>query len=135
MVRTLAGLLFAAMPAAALAQAVEVADGDWRGIPFVQTGKAMAMSDRTMIRIERLLEAGKCPRFGDGEHVKLDVPFLLQFDAGGAVQRVVVRRVDCPDLEGMIGGVIASRAKSGFYKPTGQNATGWYRSTFSYYMN
>lgn len=135
MFRIFAFALIAATPAVASAQSVDVADGDWRGIPLVQTGKPKSMSDRSMGRIEKLLQAGKCPRFGDGDPIRLDVPFLLQFDAAGQVQRVVVRRVDCPDLEGVIGGVVISRAKAGYYTPTGQNATGWYRSNFNYEMN
>ncbi len=135
MFRIFALALIAATPAVATAQTVTVADGDWRGIPLAQTGKAMSMSDRSMGRIEKLLEAGKCPRFGDGNPVRIDLPFLIQFDAAGQVQQIVVRRVDCPDLEGVIGGVIVSRAKAGHYKPTGQNGTGWYRSSFDYLMN
>lgn len=135
MFRTLALAIIVAIPAAASAQAVEVADGDWRGIPLAQTGKAKSMSDRSMGRIEKLLEAGKCPRFGDGDPIRIDIPFLLQFDTAGQVQRVVVRRVDCPDLESVVGGVVVSRAKAGYYKPTGQNSTGWYRSSFDYAMN
>jgi hypothetical protein len=135
MFRMIAAAALAATPATAIAQGVEVAAGNWSGIPAIAPAKAMPMSDRSMVRIEKLLEAGKCPKYGDGDPIRLDVPFLLQFDTGGAVQRIVVRRLDCPELESLIGGVIASRAKSGYYRPTGANGSGWYRSDFNYSMN
>ena len=135
MIRMIVAAALAMIPAGTMAQRVEVAAGNWVGIPFVAPAKAMPMSSRSMIRIEKLLEAGKCPKFGDGNPIRLDVPFLLQFDTGGAVQRVVVRRIDCPELESLIGGVIVSRAKSGYYQPSGANGSGWYRSDFSYAMN
>jgi hypothetical protein len=135
MIRLIAAAALAAMSTSAVAQRVEVAAGNWAGIPAIAPAKAMPMSDRSMGRIEKLLEAGKCPRYGDGSPIRLEVPFLLQFDTGGAVQRIVVRRIECPELESVIGGVIASRAKSGYYQPTGANGSGWYRSDFSYSLD
>ncbi len=129
-------LAFAALAfsTAVVAQNVEVAGGDWNGIPQVKKQPVIRMADRTMARIDDLLKQGKCERFGNGKRIRMDVPFLLQFGAGG-VERIVVKRIDCPELESLIGGTLVSHAREGLFKPTGENGTGWYRSNFSYYAN
>ncbi len=132
--KTILAIAMIACSTAALAQNVEVAGGDWGHIPQVKTQPTMRLADRTMTRIEGLLKQGKCERFGTGKRIQMDVPFLLQFGAVG-VERIVVKRIDCPELESLIGGTLASHAKAGVFKPTGENGAGWYRSTFSYYAN
>jgi hypothetical protein len=132
--KTILAVAALAVSTTALAQTVEVATGNWNDIPQVKKQPPIRMADRTMARIDGLLKQGKCQRFGNGKVIKMDVPFLLQFGAGG-VERIVVRRIDCPELESLIGGTLASHAKEGLFKPTGENGTGWYRSNFSYYAN
>jgi hypothetical protein len=132
--KTVFAIAALALSTTAIAQSVEVAGGNWSDFPQVKKQPPIRMADRTMARIYDLLKRGKCERFGDGKRIKMDVPFLLQFGAGG-VERIVAQRIDCPELESQIGGTLASLVKEGLFKPTAENGTGWYRSTFSCYAN
>jgi hypothetical protein len=127
-------IAFALSATAAAAQSVEVASGDWSNIPMVAKAKPIRMADRTMARIDDILEAKKCTRFGTGKRVRIDVPFLVQF-SGDTAQRLVVRKIDCPELESLIGGTLVSHLREGLIKPTGENQTGWYQSNFNYYRD
>jgi hypothetical protein len=129
-----ASAMFLAQPV--LAQAVEVAEGDWSGIPEAgSNGDPAYISDQSMTRIDKLLAAGKCPAVGNRKYVNLNVPILVQFDGGDQVQKIVVRRIGCPEVEAIVGGIAAGRAKQGYYRSTGKNQTGWYRSEVSYSVN
>ena len=129
-----ASALFASQ--AALAQAVEVAEGDWSDIPPAALADSRAyISDQSMTKIDKLLAAGKCPSVGNRKYVNLNVPILVQFDPGDQVQKIVVRRIGCPEVEAIVGGIAAGRAKLGYYKSTGKNKAGWYRSEISYSVN
>jgi hypothetical protein len=134
MIRWITATALALTGTAVSAQSVEVAAGDWSTIPMVAKAKPIRMADRTMSQIDDLLKAKKCTRFGTGKRVRIDVPFLVQF-SGNAVQRIVVRRIDCPELESLIGGTLVSHAQEGLIKPTGENGTGWYQSNFNYYRD
>jgi hypothetical protein len=136
MIRILCAVSAALLAQTALAQSVEVAEGDWSDIPAVGVAKGPAfISDQSMARIDKLLAAGKCPSVGSRKYVNLNVPILVQLDGGDQVQKIVVRRIGCPEVESIVGGIAAGRAKQGYYKSTGQNQTGWYRSEISYSVN
>jgi hypothetical protein len=136
MIRILFAVSAALISQTALAQSVEVAEGDWSDIPAVSVGDVPAyISERSMGQIDKLLAAGKCPSVGNRKYVNLNVPILVQFDGGNQVQKIVVRRIGCPEVEAIVGGIAAGRAKQGYYKSTGKNQTGWYRSEISYSVN
>lgn len=136
MIRTLLAVSAAFLCQPAFAQSVEVADGDWAGIPVAATtGGPAWISEASMARIDKLVAAGKCIAVGNRKRVNLNVPVLFQFDGTGTVQKVVVRRIGCPEVESVVASVAASRVKLGYYKPTGQNQTGWYRGEVSYSVN
>jgi hypothetical protein len=121
---------------AAPAQSIDVAEGDWSDIPSAGLAKGPAfISEQSMGRIDKLLAAGKCPSIGNRKYVNLNVPILVQFDGGDQVQKIVVRRIGCPEVEAIVGGIAAGRAKQGYYRSTGKNQTGWYRSEISYSVN
>jgi hypothetical protein len=136
MIRILFAVSAALISHTALAQTVEVAEGDWSNIPAASLADVPAfISERSMGRIEKLLAAGKCPSVGNRKYVSLNVPILVQFDGGNQVQKIVVRRIGCPEVEAIVGGIAAGRAKQGYYRSTGKNQTGWYRSEISYSLN
>lgn len=135
MIRIACGLaLCLAVPA--FAQSVEVADGNWAGIPEVApVDQNVRMTDQSMKRIERIVQTGDCPAIGRRDRVRMNAPFLVQFGAGGAAEKIVVKRMGCPEVESIIGGIVAARLKAGFYRPTGINQTGWYQSRLEYQLN
>jgi hypothetical protein len=136
MIRILLATSAALLSQSALAQSVEVAEGDWSDIPAASnTGGPAYISERFMGQIDKLLAAGKCPSVGNRKYANLNVPILVQFDGGDQVQKIVVRRIGCPEVESIVGGIAAGRAKQGYYKSTGKNQTGWYRSEISYSVN
>ena len=63
--------------------------------------------------------------------IDVDVPFLVEFAPDNSVRRVVVQRLDCPAAEQIIGSAVLRLAKSGEFRPTGENQTGWYRGQFT----
>lgn len=136
MIRILLATSAALLSQAALAQTVEVAEGDWSDIPAAALADGPAfISDQSMTRIDKLLAAGKCPSVGNRKRADLNVPILVQFDRGDQVQKIVVRRIGCPEVEAIVGGIAAGRAKQGYYRSNGKNQTGWYRSEISYSFN
>jgi hypothetical protein len=132
----IAATLAMCLAAPALAQSVEVAEGNWAGIPEVKPyDPNVRIADDTMKRIERIVQTGDCPAIGRRDRVRLNAPFLVQFGPRGKAEKVVVKRLGCPEVESIVGSVVLARLKDGFYKPTGENRTGWYRSAIEYQMN
>jgi hypothetical protein len=131
-VASLAAVL-AASPLAA--EQVSVAEGDWSAIPMVYSRGDLRMSDRSLNQLTEAVALNKCTSVGTEKHMSLSVPFLLEFSPRGEVQQVVVRRIDCPAVEVVLGGALLQLAKSGEYQPTGQNQAGWYRGVFEFTYN
>ena len=125
-----AALMMAAAPLAA--QPVSVAGGNWDNIPAIDAKGDYQISTDTMERLATLAEEKVCdvPGF-KRNRINLTVPFLVQFDAQKTVQRVVVARLGCTQLEQLLGGAALQLSKMGEYAPTGENQTGWYRSELS----
>jgi hypothetical protein len=124
-------LLMTAAPAAA--QTITSAGGDWSQVPEIRARGLHRMSSESMDRIEELAKSGECSVPGlDRNRIDLTVPFVLEFAPGGELQKVVVRKLGCEQLESIMGGVILQLARAGEYKPTGENHLGWYRSELSF---
>jgi hypothetical protein len=124
----------AALVAPATAQTVQIADGNWSSIPRMIQTDTVELSQATMAKIDTLVAKGKCARIGRKNKVNLDVPFLLQFKPNGVADQIVVKRIGCPEVEQVLAGVAVAFAKSGKFRPTGENQTGWYRSEISYHL-
>ena len=136
MIRILLAASAALIAQTAMAQTIEVAEGDWSDIPAAGLGGGPAyLSEKSMGQIDKLLAAGKCSSVGNRKYANLNVPILMQFDGGSQVQKIVVRRIGCPEVEAIVGRIAADRAKLGYYRATGQNQTGWYRSEITYSLN
>ena len=120
------------MAAAPLAAQVSVAGGNWDNIPAIDAKGEYQISTDTMERLATLAEEKVCdvPGF-KRNRINLTVPFLIQFDAQKTVQRVVIARLGCTQLEQLLGGAALQLTREGEYAPTGENQTGWYRSELS----
>jgi hypothetical protein len=136
MIRIFWAVSLALLAQPALAQSVEVAEGDWSGIPAAASKDGPEwISAASMDRIDKIVAAGKCPPVGNKRRININVPFLMQFDGSGVAQRIVVQRLGCPELETVLSGIIRGRLQQGFYQPTGTNQTGWYRSQITYSLD
>ena len=117
------------------AEGVSSAWGDWREIPPVVKKGDLRVSSETVNRIADSLQKDACPVAGDYRHVRLSVPFLMEFAPSGQIQQVVVWKLNCPQIEALVGGTLLQMARSGEYRPTGLNQLGWYRGEFKLMAN
>ena len=125
----------ATMTSSAGAENVSSAWGDWREIPPIVKKGDLRVSSETVNRIAASLQKNECPVAGDYRHVRLAVPFLMEFTPSGQVQQVVVWKLNCPQIEALVGGTLLQMARSGEYRPTGMNQLGWYRGEFKLTAN
>jgi hypothetical protein len=125
-------LLLAPVPAAS-ATRVEVADGDWSYLPLMKQRRLDHLNDDALARINEIVHSRQCT-FPDQHDVTYDVTvtFAAHFAADGTVDRLVMSRLNCPEVEGLVGGVLLEMIKGGDYRPNGSNQDGWYRGEFSF---
>ena len=124
--------LSALLAAPALSSPVSVAGGDWSNIPLARTAGLNRVSTDVIDRIEAAA-IGECRLPGQSKrHVKLSIPFIIQFSPSGDVEQVVVQRLNCPAIEQAAGGAILTLAQKGEYRPTGENLEHWYRGQINF---
>ena len=122
-----AALLLGSVPASAAS--VEVATGDWSNIPWAEHRAYNIISGEAVERIHKSFADGSCKLRGQSKtRLNLRVPFLVKFGGDGSVERIVVRKLGCPDVESVIGSSLLHQVKGGDYKATGENDALWYRS-------
>lgn len=131
-------LIFAALFAvttSASAQRVEVADGDWSDFPTLEKSQTVSLGDGAMGDIDRLVAAGKCSKIGNKKRIRMEIPFIAQFTPEGTVERVMLQRIGCPEVETIAANAALYAAKWGRIKPGDSNAAGWYRGFVSYILD
>lgn len=130
--RSLLALLAIMAAAPAVAQTVESAEGDWRNIPYVKMSKQYSLPNATINKISAIAERGECPAIGNRRKVDLDMPYMVRFTPQGSIERIVVKRIGCGEVEKLVGAAVLSLAQAGAYTPTGENQAGWYRGAFAF---
>jgi hypothetical protein len=128
-----AALVAIAMPVAA--QRVEVADGDWSDFPTLDKSQVVNLGDGAMADIDRLVAAGKCDKIGSKKRIRMEIPFIAQFSESGAVERVMLQRINCPEVETIAANAALYAAKWGRIKPGNSNPAGWYRGAVNYILD
>jgi hypothetical protein len=131
-------LIAAAVAAIAVpvaAQRIEVADGDWSEFPVLEKSQTVNLGDGAMADVDRLVAAGKCSKIGTKKRIRMEIPFLVQFVDGAKVDRVMLQRIGCPEVEGIAANAAYYAAKAGQIKPGTSNAAGWYRGSVSYILD
>jgi hypothetical protein len=127
----LAGLLFAAAqgPAATL----EVATGDWSNIPYAESRNfTNIVSPEAVGRLHDIMAKGECVIPGQSKkRLNITVPFLMHYGSDGKIDRLVLRKLGCTEVESVLGSALIRLAEKHQYKATGKNDAGWYRSEFS----
>lgn len=120
-------------PVQASATTVEVADGNWSFLPLMNQRGSDHLNNDALARIDEIVHAGKCTFPGQkGPHYDVTVSFAAHFTPDGTLDRLVMKRLNCPEVEGLIGGALLEMIKGGDYKPTGENDQGWYRGELSF---
>ncbi len=118
---------------AATAATVEVATGDWSGLPVLKTRNFDSISPRAVGRIHEIVARGECTLPGQNKRkLDLTVPFAVHFQPNGTLDRVIIPRMNCEKIESIMGRVLLDLVESGEYKSTGENSEGWYRSAISF---
>ena len=108
---------------------VEVATGDWSNIPLLKSRSFNIISGEAVDRVHESIGKGECVIPGQSKkRVNLNVPFLIQFGQGGAIERLVLRKMGCPSVESVLASVLLQQAQRGEYAGSGENEAGWYRS-------
>jgi hypothetical protein len=125
-----AALLFTAVQASSAT--LEVATGDWSNIPFIKPRSFLLISPEAVERVHEVLKKSDCKIPGQSKKwLDLNVPFLLHYGPDGQVDRLVLRRLGCEQVESVLGSVLLKLAEKEQYRATGENAAGWYRSEFN----
>jgi hypothetical protein len=127
------GLSLLLASTAASAQSIESALGDWSDVPTIEPRGATRISNLSLDRLHELAAQEVCevPGF-HRRQIDLSVPVLIQFTPENTVERVIIRKLGCDQLETLVGGVVLELARAGEYRPTGENQERWYRSEFSF---
>lgn len=121
-----AALLFAAAPAAA--QTIETASGDWRNIPEMRAQAGAAVDADAVQAISEMVDRGECTIPGQRRgNLDMTVPFLVQFDPQGAIQRLVIHPLGCARAEGLLAGAVLRLVQDGSFAPIGGRREGWFR--------
>jgi hypothetical protein len=121
-----AALFLAAAPAAA--QTIETSSGDWSNIPQMREQVGAAVDSNAVAAIAEMVDRGECTI--PGQHrgsLDMSVPFLVQYDAHGTIQRVVLHSLGCQRAEGVLAGAVLRLVQSGAFEPAGGPHEGWFR--------
>ena len=134
MKRIMLGLgLFLAAAGTANAQSVEVGEGDWSALPVIERRGLIQMPGIVVDRLHKLARETDCSVRGfKPSAIDLSVPFVISFTAEGAVDRIVLRDMKCPQLETALGNVLLQMALAGEYRRGRGGAARWYRSELSF---
>ncbi len=133
MKRIMLGLgLFLATAGTANAQSVEVGQGDWSALPAIKPRGQVQMPPSVLDQLHKLARETDCSVRGfKPSLIDLKVPYVIGFTAEGAVDRIVLRDLQCPQLETALGHVLLQMALAGEYRPRRGSAERWYRSELS----
>ena len=125
-----AALMFGASQLAATT--VETGTGDWSNIPEMRQMVDSIDSD-TVAAIHEMIESGECTIPGQrAGKLDMTVPFLIQINAQGEIDRLVIEKFGCEKAEGVLAGALLKLIERGGYKPRGGKHEGWYRSFVSF---
>ena len=119
-------LLLAAAPAAA--QTIETASGDWRNIPEMRQQVGASVDSNAVAGIAEMVDRGECVIPGQRRgSLDMNVPFLVQFNASGGIDRIVIHPLGCARAEGLLAGAVLRMMERGAFQPAGGRREGWFR--------
>lgn len=123
----LAIIAFGTATVQAQAPTVDVGTGNWSALPEARVIGNVHIGSAVADEVARIGRERSCQVAGLGrDSVDLTVPFVLEFDDAGRVQRIVLRDIGCPELETLLGRAVQRLADLREYRPSA--GPGWYRS-------
>ena len=128
-------LLITAVPAASatVTPRVEVAEGNWSFLPLMKQQGNDNINNDALARINEIVVDRQCTLPGQqGENYDVRLSFAAHFTPQGALDRLVMNKLNCPEIEGLLGGILLEMLQAGDYKPTRHNPDGWYRGELSF---
>lgn len=126
-------LLVALTAASAPPVIVETAVPDWNFLPSLSSRGYDHLNLKMMAKLQEIASQDKCklPGYDNGK-LDLRVSFAAQYAPNGALQRIVIPRLNCPEAESVLGGAVLEMLQGGDYRPTGKNPDGWYQGDLSF---
>jgi hypothetical protein len=126
-------LALALMAAPPSSISVETAQGDWSHLPRLDQGPYDHLNSVMMAKLYEISSEGRCrlPGFV-ANRLDFGVSFAAQFSPDGSVRRIVIPKYNCPEAEAVIGGALVEMIQGRDFRPTGKNANGWYRGSFTF---
>ncbi len=112
---------------------VETAISDWSYLPPLSVHGYDHLNVKMMAKLHDLASHGQCrlPGYSDGK-LDLRLSFAVQYAPSGALQRIVLPKLNCPEAESVVGGTLLEMLQAGDYRPTGANEDGWYQGDLSF---
>jgi hypothetical protein len=133
MKRFLAAPVLLALLAASPAPKVEVATGDWSGLPPLKFVGYDHLSPKAIGKIDEIRRKHHCNLPGGaGDSTDLSVSFAVQYDQKGDLARLLLPRLNCPSAEAWLGAALLESVQKGDYRSTGENPEGWYQGRLSF---
>lgn len=127
-------LLVASAAAAQPAAKVEVATGDWSGLPALKLNGYDHLSSAVMSKVYEIGRSKNCRLPGQSGHkLDLSVSFAAKFSSNGKLERLILPQLNCPEAESWLGGTLLKSVQHGDFVPTGESPEGWYRGDLSFY--
>lgn len=107
---------------------VETATGQWDSLPRLESRGYDHLDSNAMQRIWEIAKARQCriPGYVTGK-LDLRVNFAVQYDPSGALSRVILPPLDCPEAEGIIAGAVIAMVRGGDFRRKGESPEGWYQ--------
>jgi hypothetical protein len=125
---TLSLILAAAAVPASAAVSVETATGDWSNLPKLSQRGYQHLNEKMEAKLFEIAQSGQCPTFGLKQgRLDFSVTFATQYGSDGALQRLVLPKLDCAEAASVVGGALLEMLQAGDYAPTGKSPAGWYQ--------
>ena len=126
-------LLLASASASATVPVVEVANNNFAWLPTLESRGTFGLTPEAITTIHQLVIDGDCKIAGQNKHdLDMTVPFAVHYAPDGSLEKIVIQKLGCPRVEGILGGVLLDMFSRGEFRPTGANEDGWYRSQLSF---
>lgn len=121
----------AASPAGAVT--VEAANGDWSTLPQLSQRGYQHLSEKMQAKLYEIASSQQCNSFVPTQgRLDLKMTFAVQYAPDGSLSRVVLPQLNCPEAEGVAGGMLLEMVQAGDYAATGKSANGWYQGTLGF---
>ena len=107
---------------------VETATGNWNELPRLELRGYTHLDSNAMQRVWEIAKERKCkiPGYVTGK-LDMRLNFAVQYGADGALSRVVLPPLDCPEAEGIIAGAVIAMVRGGDFLRKGESPEGWYQ--------